>query len=112
MKRKEILLLFGSRATGTFNKESDYDYLYVSEKSKLPNNIMKLLMKGDKRQSFDTFKLKDFTYCSRIGYPDVLIITEQAVVLRGKSLMKQIQYQNQGITSLTISLCLKKTNTF
>ena len=106
--KKGVLILFGSRATGTFEKNSDYDLLYLYERDEHQGDLLELIKKSKKRISLDTIKLEDYVHCLRLGCPDILMINDQAIVIRGRKLMKMIQFQNQGITSLTISLCLKK----
>ncbi|MGQ4915105.1 MAG: HEPN domain-containing protein [Candidatus Asgardarchaeia archaeon] len=109
-KKKNILLLFGSRATNTYKKDSDYDFLYIYDRNEQDLDIIRLLKKHNGRVSIDKIRFDEYINCLRIGCPDIILINTQAVVLQGHEIMEKIQYQNQGITSLTVSLCIGKAD--
>ena len=109
-KRKGFLLLFGSQAIGKGRKNSDYDFLHVYGESDESLDVILLSKKYKRRVSVDEIPLEKFTEGIRIGAPDMLIISEQAVTIFGEQNFKLLMYQNQGITSLTISLCLGKAD--
>ena len=109
-KRKGFLLLFGSRAIGKGRKDSDYDFLHVYGGGDESLNVILLSKKYKGRISVDEIPLEKFTEGVRIGAPDILIISEQAVAISGEQNFKLLMYQNQGVTSLTITLCLEKAD--
>ena len=107
-KGRGFLLLFGSRAVGGKREDSDYDFLHVYDSEKSLDD-MSLIRKYKGHASIDEMPLETFIEGIRIGVPEILIISKQAVAMFGKRSFKQVMYQNQGVTSLTISLCLEKT---
>jgi len=109
-KNKDILLLFGSRATGSFGTDSDYDLLLIYKKKKQQERLLEIINMFNGKVSVDTMSLREYIRCLKIGCPEVLIIDSQARIIQGYKLMRKIRYQKQGITPITISLCLKKAN--
>lgn len=106
---QNLLLLFGSRATDEATAESDHDLLrIVHVKPERKIQELPASISGLKRISLDELPYNIVKEGLIIGAPDILIIFTQCQVLEGHDIFQKLLWLDQGITSLSVSLSLKK----